>query len=102
MKENKKSQMQVQQKLLEEQDLEVEALKSIFQDDFVELEKTGGITHKFSITIDASGDKKSSYVAVKLEIGFSHNYPKKAPQITVVKLKGLSDVCSNTCFCFFL
>ena len=95
MKEKQQNKKIQKQKSAEEQKEEIEALKSIFQDDFEELHAGQEATFKFAITIDASGDKNSSFSSVKLEISFGPFYPKVSPTINVTKLKGLSDVCSS-------
>jgi RWD domain len=96
MKEKQHNKKIQKQKSAEEQKEEIEALKSIFQDDFEELHAGQEVNHKFAITIDASSDKKSSFASVKLEISLGVMYPRSLPTITVVKLKGLSDVIHST------
>eukprot|EP00026_Physarum_polycephalum_P000981 Phypoly_transcript_00982.p1 GENE.Phypoly_transcript_00982~~Phypoly_transcript_00982.p1 ORF type:complete len:1261 (+),score=184.22 Phypoly_transcript_00982:51-3785(+) len=90
MKEKQQNKKIQKQKSAEEQKEEIEALKSIFQDDFEEL-YAGQDAYKFAITLDASGDKKTSFAAIKLEISFGPFYPKVPPTINVAKLKGISD-----------
>lgn len=92
MKEKQQNKKIQKQKSAEEQKEEIEALKSIFQDDFEQLYAGQEATHKFAITIDASGDKKTSLASIKLEISFGPFYPKIPPTINVTKLKGISDV----------
>lgn len=93
MKEKQQIKKIQKKKSAEEQGEEIEALQSIFQEDFEELYAgQGEVTHKFAITIDASGDKRDNPASVKLEIAFGPLYPKLPPTINVVKLKGLSDV----------
>lgn len=94
MKEKQQNKKIQKQKSAEEQQEEIEALKSIFQDDFEQLYTGQDSTYKFAITIDASGDKNTSFAAVKMEISFGAFYPKIPPTIRVSKLKGISDVFS--------
>lgn len=104
MKEKQQIKKIQKQKSAEEQGEEIEALKSIFQEDFESLpihhNESPSISHKFGIIIDASGDKKINTASVRVEIAFGPLYPKLPPSINVIKLKGISDVCFL--FSFFL
>ena len=95
-KEKKEVNAQAMQKIREEQEQEIEALKAIFQDDFLALTppSTDPTTiEKFAIILEPTTERVSSHVAAKVEISFSPLYPHQAPTINVIKMKGLSDVC---------
>lgn len=82
-------------RLKEDQEQEIEALKSIYQEDFLPLipgDDSAVITHKFAIILEPTTERVSSHVAAKMEISLSPLYPHQAPSINIIKMKGLGDV----------
>jgi len=75
----------------EDQELEVEALKAIYADDFDELE--GEAFKNFTIKLAPfPGEEEKNKVGLTLEVKFTPLYPNEAPQLYLRNLLNISTI----------
>ena len=73
---------------LEEQQDELEAIASIFDDDYKPV-SVDAPPFKFSLNLYASGeDAESSHVGVRMDVEFPGDYPEEKPLLVFTAIKG--------------
>lgn len=75
----------------EEQDMEIEALESIFDEDFSLISKS---PYKFDVTLmpNPGGDDEENHVVLELNVTFPAKYPEEAPAIILSNKRGLKPI----------
>jgi len=72
----------------EDQAMEIEALQSIYAEDFKVL---GLAPHQFEITLVPNSDGKDNHVSITLHVTYTPTYPQEVPIIEVKPLKGVGE-----------
>ncbi|TPX43710.1 hypothetical protein SeMB42_g04625 [Synchytrium endobioticum] len=77
--------------LLQRQNDEVDVLKSIFGDDFVEKKTKRGIDKAFYLKLDGFGEEIRGLVAIELHVRLGEKYPLLPPLLSIESVSGVND-----------